>query len=138
MLVLLNFFFFFFLGGGGFCFQYMYHYRKLKKHTCRFNLLDFRNCFWIPNCNKNIGLDYSDVIMRAMVSKSQASRLFAQPFRRRSKKTSKLRVTGLCEGNPFVTGGSPHKGPVTRQIFPFDDVIMCKGRPINNGNNTIQ
>ena len=26
-------------------------------------------------------------------------------FRRRSKKTPKLRVTGLCEGNPPVTGG---------------------------------
>ena len=28
-------------------------------------------------------------------------------FRRRSKKTSKLCVTGLCEGNPPVTGGFP-------------------------------
>ena len=28
-------------------------------------------------------------------------------FRRRSKKISKLRVTGLCEGNPPVTGGFP-------------------------------
>ena len=28
-------------------------------------------------------------------------------FRRRSKKTSKLRVTGLCEGNPPVTRGFP-------------------------------
>ena len=28
-------------------------------------------------------------------------------FRRRSKKTSKLRVTGLCEGNPSVIGGFP-------------------------------
>ena len=28
-------------------------------------------------------------------------------FRRRSKKTSKLRVTGLCEGNLPVTGGFP-------------------------------
>ena len=28
-------------------------------------------------------------------------------FRRRSKKTSKLRVTGLCEGNPPVTDGFP-------------------------------
>ena len=28
-------------------------------------------------------------------------------FRRRSKKTSKLRVTGLCEGNPPVTGEFP-------------------------------
>ena len=38
--------------------------------------------------------------------KSPASRLFTQPFifRCRSKKTSKLRVTGLCEGNSPVTG----------------------------------
>ena len=28
-------------------------------------------------------------------------------FRRRSKKTSKLRLMGLCEGNPPVTGGFP-------------------------------
>ena len=33
--------------------------------------------------------------------------LFNPFFRRRSKKTSKLRVTGLCEGNPPVTGGFP-------------------------------
>ena len=31
--------------------------------------------------------------------------LFNRLFRRRSKKTSKLHVTGLCEGNPPVTGG---------------------------------
>ena len=41
-------------------------------------------------------------------------------FWRTSKKTSKLRVTGLC-GLPL---DSPHKGPVTRNMFPFDDVIM--------------
>ena len=45
-------------------------------------------------------------------------------FRRRSKKTSKLLVTGLCEGNSPVTGGFPYKWPVTRKMFPFDDVIM--------------
>ena len=66
-------------------------------------------------------------------------------FRRRSKKTSKLPVTGLCcviqaqiKENikaphhwPLcgeVTGDRwiprPHKGPVTRKMFPFDDVIM--------------
>ena len=44
-------------------------------------------------------------------------------FRRRSKKTSKRRLIGLCEGNSPVTGDSPHKGPVTRKMFPFDDVI---------------
>ena len=57
--------------------------------------------------------------------KSPASRLFAQPFvRRRSKKTLKLRVNGLCEGNPSVTDGFPSQRAVTRKMFPFDDVIM--------------
>ena len=45
-------------------------------------------------------------------------------FRLRSKKTSKLRVTGLCAGNSPGPVNSPHKGPVTRKMFPFDDVIM--------------
>ena len=45
-------------------------------------------------------------------------------FRRLSKKTSKLRVTGLCVGNSPGPVNSPHKGPVTRKMFPFDDVIM--------------
>ena len=36
--------------------------------------------------------------------------------RRRSKKTSKLRLTGLCDGNPPMTGGFPHKWPVTRKM----------------------
>ena len=39
-------------------------------------------------------------------------------FRRRSKKTSKLSVTGRWPVN------SPHKWPVTRKMFPFDDVIL--------------
>ena len=45
-------------------------------------------------------------------------------FRRRSKKTSKLCVTGLCLGNSPGPVNSPHKWPVTRKMFPFDDVIM--------------
>ena len=45
-------------------------------------------------------------------------------FRRRSKKTSKLRVTGLCVGNSPGLVNSPHKGSVMRKMFPIDDVIM--------------
>ena len=45
-------------------------------------------------------------------------------FRRRSKKTSKLCDTGLCAGNHRRPVNSPHKWPVTRKLFPFDDVIM--------------
>ena len=36
---------------------------------------------------------------------------------RRSKKTSKVRVTGLYEGNSSVTGDFPHKRPVMQIIF---------------------
>ena len=52
-------------------------------------------------------------------------------FRRRSKKTSKLCVTGLCVGNSPGPVNSPHKGPVTRKMFPFDDVIMASFLDIN-------
>ena len=45
-------------------------------------------------------------------------------FRHRSKKTSKLRVTGLCVGNSPGPVNYPHKGPVTQKMFPFHDVIM--------------
>ena len=50
--------------------------------------------------------------------------LLTRLLRGRSKKTSKLRVTGLCGGNSPGSVNSPHKGPVTRKMFPFDDVII--------------
>ena len=43
---------------------------------------------------------------------------------RTSNKTSKLRVTGLCEGNSPVTGEFPAQMAGTRKMFPFDDVIL--------------
>ena len=45
-------------------------------------------------------------------------------FRRRLKKTSKLRVTALCEGNSPVTGEFPAQRAVMRKMFLFDDVIV--------------
>ena len=57
-------------------------------------------------------------------------------FRRRSRKTSKLCVTGLCEGNSTVWPvNSPRKWPVTRKMFPFDDVIMSAKLP--NGGSLV-
>ena len=47
-------------------------------------------------------------------------------FRRRSKKTSKLRVTGFVRGIHRGPVNSPHKWPVTRKMFPIDDVIMIQ------------
>ena len=47
-------------------------------------------------------------------------------FRRISKKTSKIRVTGLCEGNSPVTGEFPAQSSSNTENVPFDDVIMRK------------
>ena len=57
--------------------------------------------------------------------KSPTSRLFTQLFsRRRSQKTSKLRITGLCEGNSPVTGEFPTQRASNAEMLPCDDVIM--------------
>ena len=52
---------------------------------------------------------YSDVIMGAMVSQITSLTIFIlnRSFRGRSKKSSKLCVTGLCAGNSPVTGEFP-------------------------------
>ena len=50
-------------------------------------------------------------------------------FRRKSKKTPKLHVAGLCEGNSHVTGEFPAQKACNAEMFLFDDVIMhiqCK------------
>ena len=52
-------------------------------------------------------------------------RLLNRLFRRKSRKTSKLRVTGFCAGNSPVASGFTAQRPVTRKIFPPDDVVIA-------------
>ena len=70
---------------------------------------------------------YRDVIMGAMASQITGVAIVYSTVcsGKKSTKTSKLRVTGLCERNSPVN--SPHKGPVMQKMFPFDDVIMFLG-----------
>ena len=58
-------------------------------------------------------------------------------FSRRSKKASKLRVPGLCVGNSPGPVNSPHKGPVTWKMFPFDDVIMISHITLSHDRNNV-
>ena len=66
---------------------------------------------------------YCDVIMGVMASHQPHHRLLNHLFRRISKHQSSVSLA-------FVRGihrwpvNSPHKWPVTRKMFPFDDVIM--------------
>ena len=50
--------------------------------------------------------------------------LLKRLFRRRSKKTSNIRVTGLCAGNSAGTGEFPAQMASNTENVPFDDVIM--------------
>ena len=47
-------------------------------------------------------------------------------FRRRSKKTSNSTSLAFVRGIHWWPVDSPHKGPVTRKMFPFDDFIMAE------------
>ena len=69
---------------------------------------------------------YSDVIMSAMASQITGVSIVCSAFcsgtdqRKHQSSASLTFVTGIHR----TPVDSPHKGPVTRNIFPFDDVIM--------------
>ena len=56
-------------------------------------------------------------------------------FGRWSKKTSQLRVTGLCAGNSPGPVNSPHKWPVTRKMFPLMTSSCNITQPQHNSHN---
>ena len=67
--------------------------------------------------------------------KSPASRLFTKPYVpmhiEKRKKKSKLRVNGLCEGNPPVSDGFPSQGASNSENHvPFDDVIIWNAQVV--------
>ena len=73
---------------------------------------------------------YGDVIKSVRASEITNLTIVYSTVYSGAKKTSKLRVTGLCEGNsPVTCEYSPYWEPVTRKMFPFDDVIMIYLKP---------
>ena len=64
---------------------------------------------------------YCAVIMSAMASQiTSLTIVYSTVYsRRRSKKTSKVRVTGLCAGNSPVTGEFPAQRASNAEMFPF-------------------
>ena len=71
---------------------------------------------------------YSDVTVGAMASQiTNLAIVYSAVYSGPDEKTSKLRVTGLCEGNSPVTGEFPAQRASNLEMFPFDDVIMSTG-----------
>ena len=79
----------------------------------------------------NLYLHYSGVIMNAMLSQITGVSIVHSTVCWTSDPRKHQRSASLA----FVKGihrwpvNSPHKGPVTRKMFPFDDVIMSKKIP---------
>ena len=105
-----------------FILEYQHTAVKKQQRICAFAI----SCR-ITDCHIFV-IHYNDVIMTMMASQiTSLTVVYSIVYSGRSKKTSKLCVTGLCAGNSPGPVNSPHKGPVTRKMFPFDDVIMqCK------------
>ena len=74
---------------------------------------------------------YGDVIMGAKASQITSLVIVYSAFysgtdqRKHQSSASLAFVRGIHRG----TVNSPHKWPVTRKMFPFDDVIMCSDIP---------
>ena len=82
----------------------------------------------LPTEMSSIPMHYSDVIMGTIASQITSltivySIVYSDADQRKHQSSASLAfVRGIHRG----TGNSPHKWPVTRKMFPFDDVILCK------------
>ena len=81
------------------------HYRYAISPTCA-NVIFCTDPLMVLGENIHHPVHYGDVIMTPMAFQI-TSLTIVFLIRRRSTKTSKLRVNGLCEGNSPVTGGFP-------------------------------
>ena len=75
---------------------------------------------------------YGDVIMGAMAYQITSltpvySIVYSDADQRKHKSSASLAFVWEIHRGPV---NSPHKGPVTRKMFPFDDVIMLFPKPL--------
>ena len=82
------------------------------------------SCWSIPSIDNMLPLQWRNSESDGLSNHRSPDCLLNRLFKRRWKTTSKLCVTGLCEGIQRRPVNSPHKGTVTRKMFPFDYVIM--------------
>ena len=82
--------------------------------------------FFVSSMGLMAWCHYNDVIMGSMASQITSLAIVSSPVYLGADQRKQFRVTGLCGGNSSGLVNSPHKGPVTRKMFPFDDVIMTR------------
>ena len=86
-------------------------------------------CWWPSNVFAYRLWYYNDVIMSAMAQITGVSIVYSTVCvgadQRNHQSSASLTFVRGIHRWPL---NSPHKGPVTRKVFPFDDVIMSKRR----------
>ena len=78
--------------------------------------------------NTCLSTHYNDVIMGTIASQITSltivySTVYSDTDQRKHQSSASL---AFVRGSPRVPVNSPHKWPVTRKMFPFDDVIMIQ------------
>ena len=70
---------------------------------------------------------YNDVIMSAMVSQiTSLTIIYSNVYSGADQRKHQISVSlAFVRGIHRWPVNSPHKGPVTRKMIPFDDVVMC-------------
>ena len=102
----------------------IYHEFLLLFYCCV--LLEIKLTTTTIDGSMRVRLHYSDVIMSAMVTQITGVSIVCSIVGSGAYQGKHQRSTSLA----FVRGihrwlvNSPHKGPVTRKMFPFDDVMM--------------
>ena len=103
---------------------------SVVRHMC--NLLSVAN----RTCTRISKKHYNGVIMSAMASQiTSLTTVYSTVYSRcRSKKTSKLHVTGLCAGNSLVTGEFPAQRATNAdnisiwwRVHDLASNTLCKG-----------
>ena len=107
--------------------QYAYRDRSLCRHS-RHPTMIFTSCWPRNNAIFRALSHYDDVTMSLMVSQITSLTIVcstvnsAADQRKHQSSASLAFVRGIHRG----PANSPHKWPVTRKMFPFDDVIMVQ------------
>ena len=90
---------------------------------CRHDLITLPRYYWNTD---ELGIHYNDVIMNRMASQITSLTIVYSPVYSGADQRKHQSSASLA----FVRGiyrwavNFPHKRPVTRKMFPFDDVIM--------------
>ena len=95
-------------------------------NTLQWNSNQNTKFFIQENASENIACHYNDIIMTTMASQITSLMniyliVYSDADQRKHQSSASQ---AFVRGNHRLPVNSPHKWPVTRKMFPFDDVIM--------------